>query len=89
MRHVVEMWPSFVKLDIRLVRRIDTDEAGRALVAGMQSYALNLGCSYVVSTRARRGLLGVGLGEGYLVGRPAPAAVRSTPTGAVLDFLPA
>lgn len=80
LRHVVEMRPDIVKLDIRLVRGIDADEARQALVAGIQSYARTTGCELVgegIETAAGRDALralGVRLGLGYLFGRPAPAA---------------
>ena len=79
MQHVVEVRPDLVKLDISLVRGIDGDRARQALVAGMRYFADETDCLMLgegVETEAElRTLdrLGVVLGQGYLLGRPAPA----------------
>ena len=79
MQHVVEVRPDLVKLDISLVRGIDGDRARQALVAGMRYFADETDCLMLgegIETEAElRTLdrLGVVLGQGYLLGRPAPA----------------
>ena len=79
LRHVLELRPQFVKLDIGLVRGIEDDPARQALVAGMVHFAAETTTLLVAegietdaeaSTIAR---LGVPLGQGFLLGRPAPA----------------
>jgi PAS domain S-box-containing protein len=81
LRHIIELSPRFVKLDMRLVRGVDTDAARQALIAGMVHFANETGCVLVaegIETEAeRRALrrLGVSFGQGYLLGRPAPAEV--------------
>jgi EAL domain-containing protein (putative c-di-GMP-specific phosphodiesterase class I) len=98
LRHVVELQPTFVKLDIRLVSDIDHDPARQAIVAGMCHYARETQATLIaegIQTQAeletlRR--LGVRLGQGYLLGRPAPVeeiagrrsrhAVRAAPPDA-------
>jgi PAS domain S-box-containing protein len=81
LRHIIELSPRFVKLDMRLVRGVDTDAARQALIAGMVHFANETGCVLVaegIETEAeRRSLrrLGVNFGQGYLLGRPAPAEV--------------
>ncbi len=78
-RHVVELRPDFVKIDIGLVRTIARDAVRRAFVAGMTHFALGAGCTLIaegVESEAERAVLqglAVGLGQGYLFGRPAPA----------------
>jgi PAS domain S-box-containing protein len=75
-RHILELAPNFVKLDIGLVRGIDADPARQALVAGMAFFATERKLVLVaegIETPAeletvRR--LGVQLGQGYLLGRP-------------------
>jgi EAL domain-containing protein (putative c-di-GMP-specific phosphodiesterase class I)/CheY-like chemotaxis protein len=80
MQHVVELRPDLIKLDISLVRGIDMDTARQALVAGMRYFAEQTTCLLLgegIETAAERetlGRLGVSLGQGYLLGRPAPAA---------------
>jgi PAS domain S-box-containing protein len=81
LRHIIELSPRFVKLDMRLVRGVDLDAARQALIAGMVHFANETGCVLVaegIETEAeRRALrrLGVSFGQGYLLGRPAPAEV--------------
>ena len=78
LRHVIELKPAFVKLDIGLIRGVDSDDARRALVAGMVHFATETGCLLVaegIETEAELSALrtlGVGFGQGFLLGRPAP-----------------
>ncbi|MGH2511423.1 MAG: EAL domain-containing protein [Candidatus Limnocylindrales bacterium] len=84
MQHVVELRPDLIKLDISLVRRIDADPARRALVAGMRYFAEQTNCQLLgegIETQAELdtlGQLGVSLGQGYLLGHPAPAPVNAS-----------
>jgi EAL domain-containing protein (putative c-di-GMP-specific phosphodiesterase class I) len=78
LRHILELRPQFVKLDISLVRHVDTDPARQAMVAGMAHFARNAGCELIAEgieseeelTELVR--LGVHLGQGYLFGKPGP-----------------
>ena len=78
-RHIVELLPDFVKLDIGLVRGIDTDPIRQALVAGMDFFALKTGCTLIaegIETENERETLrslAIELGQGYLLGHPAAA----------------
>jgi EAL domain-containing protein (putative c-di-GMP-specific phosphodiesterase class I) len=87
MQHVVELRPDLIKLDISLVREIDADTARQALVAGMRYFAEQTNCQLLgegIETAAERetlGRLGVSLGQGYLLGRPAPAPTDSQASG--------
>jgi EAL domain-containing protein (putative c-di-GMP-specific phosphodiesterase class I)/DNA-binding response OmpR family regulator len=82
-RHIIELRPDFVKLDIGLVREIDRDAVRQALVAGIVYFARKSGCRLIaegietVDERDQLGLLGVELGQGYLLGRPAPVDRRA------------
>ena len=77
LRHVLELRPDFVKLDIGMVRGIDRDPARQALLAGMQYFATRTKSTLIAegieTADERRTLtqLGVTLGQGYLLGRPA------------------
>lgn len=79
-RHVLELSPDFVKLDLAIVRGIDTDPARQAFVAGMRHFAVTTGCGLVAEGIETEGelqalrTLGVPLGQGYLLGRPGPLA---------------
>jgi EAL domain-containing protein (putative c-di-GMP-specific phosphodiesterase class I)/DNA-binding response OmpR family regulator len=78
-RHIVELRPDFVKLDIGLIRSIDGDPARQAVVAGMDYFALKTGCSLIaegIESEAERDILrtlAIELGQGYLLGRPQTA----------------
>lgn len=78
LRHIVELAPQFVKLDIGLVRDVDRDPARQALIAGMRHFAREIGCKLIgegVETEAEAATLrrlGVDLAQGYLHGRPVP-----------------
>jgi EAL domain-containing protein (putative c-di-GMP-specific phosphodiesterase class I)/DNA-binding response OmpR family regulator len=78
-RHILELRPDYVKLDIGLVRQIDHDDVRQALVAGIVYFAKKSGCRLIAegieTPGERRQLhsLGVDLGQGYLLGRPARA----------------
>ena len=77
LRHILEIRPQIVKLDIALVRGVNADPARRALISSMVAFAAETDCALVaegVETEAElatlRGL-GVAFGQGYLFGRPA------------------
>lgn len=77
LRHILELAPQFVKLDLSLVRNIDSDRARQAMVAGMAHFAQDSGCDLIaegIETQSeldRLIVLGVGYGQGYFFGRPA------------------
>ena len=90
--HIVELSAAFVKLDIGLVRGIDTDPTRRALMVGLLHFASESASRTIaegVETEAELAMLmelGVPLAQGYLLGRPAPVAewaARSNKVSAV------
>jgi EAL domain-containing protein (putative c-di-GMP-specific phosphodiesterase class I)/DNA-binding response OmpR family regulator len=78
-RHILELRPDFVKLDIAMVRDIDRDHVRQALVAGIVYFARTSGCRIVAEGVERSGErstlreLGVEFGQGFLMGRPSTA----------------
>jgi EAL domain-containing protein (putative c-di-GMP-specific phosphodiesterase class I) len=78
LRHILELAPSKVKVDIGLVRGIDSDPARQALIAGLGFFALKRDIQLVaegIETAAELTTLrslGVHEGQGYLLGRPLP-----------------
>ncbi len=82
--HILELQPEFVKLDISLVRDIDSDPTRQAMTAGMCHFAAQTGTVVVaegIETESEaQMLLKIGvplagsdlLGQGYLFGRPGP-----------------
>jgi EAL domain-containing protein (putative c-di-GMP-specific phosphodiesterase class I) len=75
--HIVELRAEVIKIDISLIRDIDTDLTRQALVVGLVHFAAQTGSEVVaegIETDAERATvrsLGVSLGQGYLMGRPA------------------
>jgi len=80
LRHILELGPEFIKLDISITQKIETDAAARALAVALTSFAGAIDVrivaegieteSHVVALKA----LGIKLGQGYHLGRPAPIA---------------
>ncbi len=80
LRHILELRPRYVKLDMQLVRGVDGDPARQALIAGMVYFARQSGCLLIAEgiesepEAATLHRLGVPFGQGFLFGHPAPAA---------------
>jgi PAS domain S-box-containing protein len=78
LRHIIELQPEYMKLDISLVRGIEDDPARQALVAGMVYFAVLTDRTLIaegIETQEELDtlrMLGVDLGQGYLLGRPGP-----------------
>lgn len=79
-RHLVELRPDLVKMDMSLVRGVNADPTRQALVVGLCHFARvsnRVVIAEGIETGAERRTLqtlGVSLGQGYLFGRPAEAA---------------
>jgi EAL domain-containing protein (putative c-di-GMP-specific phosphodiesterase class I) len=80
--HIVDLNPDVIKLDLSLIRGIDTDPVRRALTAALLSFAGEIGASIVAEGIETGGelealrVLGVRHGQGYLLARPGPGPVR-------------
>jgi len=80
LRHVVELRPAYVKLDISLVRGLDQDPVRQAMVTGLVAFARRSGSALIaegVETETELAILRslqVGYVQGFLLGRPRPAA---------------
>jgi EAL domain-containing protein (putative c-di-GMP-specific phosphodiesterase class I)/CheY-like chemotaxis protein len=78
LRHILELGPTFAKLDTSLVRGIDADELRQSLAAGLVYFAVRSGCRLIaegVESEAEAGVLhqlGVEFAQGYLFGHPEP-----------------
>ena len=80
LRHILRLQPTYVKLDMTLVRDIDRDPSREAMVAGLVHFGEATGSMLIAEgveraeeADALRGLR-VPLAQGYLFGRPAPIA---------------
>lgn len=81
LQHIAQLRPDVVKLDIILVRHVDTDPNRRAIARALITYAADTGATLVAegietaSERDQLRHLGASLGQGYLLGRPQPIEV--------------
>jgi EAL domain-containing protein (putative c-di-GMP-specific phosphodiesterase class I)/DNA-binding NarL/FixJ family response regulator len=91
LKHILRLQPSYVKLDMEWVRGIDQDPVRRSLVSGLAYFADVTRSELIaegIETEAERVALlelGVKLGQGFLLGRPAPTGGR-TSTGPIGDL---
>ncbi|GBC86408.1 Putative cyclic-di-GMP phosphodiesterase YlaB [bacterium HR12] len=87
LRHILDVRPDIVKLDVTLTRGIDTDHARRALAVALISFAEEMRITIVAEgietdeeLRALREL-GVRFGQGYHLGRPGPLRAEAPGPG--------
>jgi EAL domain-containing protein (putative c-di-GMP-specific phosphodiesterase class I) len=79
--HIIDLRPDFVKLDISLVRRVNTNLGRQAMVVGMRHFARTAGCRLIAegieTEEEARTLtaLGVEFGQGYFFGYPESVQV--------------
>ena len=75
---IMELSPDFIKVDLSLVRGIDTDPPRQELLRALHTVALKLGAQVIAEgietseELATIQSLGIPLGQGYLFGRAAP-----------------
>ncbi len=78
LRHLVDLQPDILKLDMSLTRDIESDPARKALAHALVHFAHAIGCSLVaegVETEAERSTLAelsVQFAQGYLFSHPMP-----------------
>lgn len=81
LRHIVDLKPDILKLDISLTRHVDVDHARRALTQAMVAFAKGIGSAIVaegvetVGEREAMAGFGVSCAQGYLFSRPMPVVV--------------
>ena len=79
LRHIVDMKPDLLKLDMGLTRDIDRDEARHALAQALVAFAGRIGAEIVAEgietpeEAATLKALGVCYGQGWHFSRPMPA----------------
>lgn len=83
--HLVELRPDFIKIDISLVRGVHEDVGRQAVVVGLVHFAASAGCQVIaegIETEDELAAvrdLGVTLGQGYLLARPAAVETWTMP----------
>ena len=90
LKHILKLAPDVIKLDLHLVRDIDSDPAKRALTAALVRFAADIGALVTaegIESSAELDTLrdlGVEYGQGYYLGRPGKIddlTVRQYATG--------
>ncbi len=75
---VMELSPDFIKVDLSLVRGVDSDPPRQELLRALHSVAMTIDAQIIAEgietsdELATLQRLGIPLGQGYLFGRPAP-----------------
>jgi EAL domain-containing protein (putative c-di-GMP-specific phosphodiesterase class I)/DNA-binding NarL/FixJ family response regulator len=76
LRHILQLDPDLIKLDVSLTRDIQTQRSQRAMASALVTFAREVGASVIavgIETGAELDVireLGVPLGQGYYFGRP-------------------
>ncbi|MGZ8587071.1 MAG: EAL domain-containing protein [Actinomycetota bacterium] len=76
LRHILQLDPDLIKLDVSLTREIQTHHTQRAMASALVTFAREVGASVIavgIETEAELAVireLGVPLGQGYYLGRP-------------------
>ncbi len=84
LRHILQLEPDLIKLDLSLIRDIHLDVSKRALAAGLISFARESGATVIAEGIERSAEatalidLGVDIGQGYYLGRPGPLPLGRT-----------
>lgn len=82
LKHILELAPDVIKLDISIVRDIDTEAAHRALASALVGFAREIGTDLVAEgvETAEEAMtlysLGIPLIQGYFAARPGPLPDR-------------
>jgi diguanylate cyclase (GGDEF)-like protein len=88
LQHIVRLQPDIIKIDRSLISGLDRDHGKLALIDSFTSFARRTGatvCAEGIETEAELETLvalGVGLGQGYLLGKPASVWAGVEPEGA-------
>jgi EAL domain-containing protein (putative c-di-GMP-specific phosphodiesterase class I) len=83
LRHILQLMPDFIKLDIGLTRGVDAEMAQRALASALVTFANEIGAEIIaegVETPKELAVLrdlGVRLGQGFHLGRPGRCPSRT------------
>lgn len=85
LRHLVDLDPDTIKVDRSLIGQIDRNRVNQGLAAALSELARSLGWSVIAEGIETEQELefcldtGIGFGQGYLLGRPAPLPGRNEP----------
>jgi EAL domain-containing protein (putative c-di-GMP-specific phosphodiesterase class I) len=85
LRHLIDLDPDTIKIDRSLIAGIDRNRGNQGLAAALSQLARSLGWSVIAEGIETEEELefcldtGIGFGQGYLLGRPAPLPGRNEP----------
>jgi EAL domain-containing protein (putative c-di-GMP-specific phosphodiesterase class I)/CheY-like chemotaxis protein len=86
MRHILELSPDLIKLDVSIIRGLFANAGNRALVSGLNDFGKETGATLVaegIETSGEHAAardLGVTLGQGFFLGMPEPIEI-AVPSG--------
>jgi EAL domain-containing protein (putative c-di-GMP-specific phosphodiesterase class I) len=86
LQHILSLQPDVIKLDLALIRNVDTDPARRALCACLMRFADEIGAEVVAEGIETLGefetvrALGIRWGQGFYLGRPVDFPQPTTQT---------
>jgi EAL domain-containing protein (putative c-di-GMP-specific phosphodiesterase class I) len=89
LRHILQLHPDVIKLDLALTRDVDTDPVRRALAAALVTFADEIGARVVAEGVETAGELAVlrdlrvDAAQGYYLGRPQPLSLDEVRVAAV------
>jgi EAL domain-containing protein (putative c-di-GMP-specific phosphodiesterase class I) len=92
--HILKLEPEFIKLDRKIVEGVDSDPARAALVGALVRFSLDTGSRLIaegietIGELDRLVELGVELGQGYYLGRPAALEIENAPRAALGSSVP-
>jgi EAL domain-containing protein (putative c-di-GMP-specific phosphodiesterase class I) len=94
LQQILELSPDIIKLDLALTRGIDNDPVRRSLTKCLVAFAAEIGASIVaegietIPELETLRILGVTLGQGYLLAKPSPAHMVDSNLGSRFGFQP-
>ncbi len=84
LRHILQLEPDLIKLDVSLTRDIDTQRTQRSLASALVTFGREVEATLIavgVETAAELAVireLGIPWAQGYYFGKPGPLPVRSS-----------
>ena len=82
LQHILRLQPDLIKLDVSLVRDIDTDPVKTALARSLNDFAVQIGAALIAegietgAEQRRLADIGITYGQGYHLARPAELPYR-------------
>ena len=94
LRHILQLHPDIIKLDVSLTHGIESDPALQALASSLLAFSARIGATIVaegIETERQLealSILGIGFGQGELLGAPGHGIARHLPNAVELSAWP-